>query len=168
MLDISVGIKRKFLVVYDHPNGEHWEDTFENLTPDAALNTILSIIYGTTAKSAAFYVGLITGPGSGNTYAAGDTAASHAGWTEAVPYSNANRVTATFPATATSKSISNSGSPAVFNVNGSATIAGCFLIDNNTKSGSSGNLMGEGNFSSGDKSVSSGGTLTVTVTATGS
>jgi hypothetical protein len=157
----------RYMVVYDNPEtGEHWEDTFDNLVPDVGLNAILSTFYGTTAKAAGFFIGLVTGPGSGNTYAAGDTMASHAGWSEAVPYSNGTRVAATFAATASAKSIGNGAAAAVFNINGSATIAGCFLTDNSTKSGSAGTLMGVGNFSSGDKSVSSGGTLTVTVTAT--
>lgn len=154
-------------VVYDNPEtGEHWEDDFKNIVPDVAQNAILSTIYGSTAKPAGLYLGLVTGPGAGNTYAAGDTMGGHGGWTEAVPYSNANRPTATFPATATAKAISNSGSPAVFNINGSATIAGMFLCDSNAKSGGSGVLFGVGNFSSGDKAVSAGGTLTVTITAT--
>jgi hypothetical protein len=107
----------------------------------------------------------VTGPGSGNTYAAADTMSSHAGWTEAVPYSDANRVTATW-GSASGQSISNSGSPASFTINGTATVAGCFLTTNNTKSGTSGTLVGVGNFTGGDRSVASGGTLTVTVTAT--
>lgn len=156
-------------VVYDNPiTGEHWEDTFDNAMPDVALNLILSIVYGTTAKPGGYYIGLVTGPGSGNTYATGDTMSSHAGWTESTPYSDSTRVACTFPATASSKSISNSASAAVFHINATATVAGCFLADNSTKGGTSGNLMGVGNFSSGDKSVSSGGTLTVTVTATAS
>lgn len=167
-MEIKTVHEHTYVVRYEHPDGTTWEDTFQNLVPNVALNAILSTIYGSTAKAAGFYVGLVTGPGSGNTYAAGDTMGSHAGWTEAVPYSNGTRVAATFPATSTSQAISNSGSAAVFNINGSATVAGCFLADNSTKSGTSGTLMGVGNFSSGDKSVSSGGTLTVTVSATAS
>lgn len=163
--DMKMKLKQRYHVSYEHPDGTKWEDDFENLTPDVGLNNILSTFYGTTAKAAGFYLGLVTGPGGGNTYAAGDTMSSHGGWAEAVPYSNATRVAATFPATASSKSISNSASAAVFNINGSATVAGLLIVDQNTKSGSSGTLMGVGNFSSGDKSVSSGGTLTVTITA---
>jgi len=167
-MDLHSRFGHIFKVVYDHPDGTHWEDTFHNTVPDVAHNNILSVIYGSTAKAAGFYLLLVTGPGSGNTYAAGDTMAAHAGWTEAVPYSNSTRVAATFPATASAKSISNSGSPGVFNINGTATIAGIGLTDGSAKSGTSGTLMGVGNFATGDKSVSSGGTLTCTCTASSS
>lgn len=166
---LGVAVHHRYHVIYDNPlTQEHWEDDIENLVPDVKLNEILSVIYGTTAKPGTMYVGLVTGPGSGNTYAAADTMSSHAGWTEATPYSDTTRRTASFAATATSKSISNSSSPAVFNINATATVAGCFMADNSTKSGTTGTLAGVGSFSSGDKSVSSGGTLTVTVTATAS
>ncbi len=145
-----------------------WEDDIVNLVPDVWLTNILSIIYGTTSKVTNYYLGLVLGPGSGNTYAAGDTMGSHTGWSETVPYSDTSRPACTWPATASNKSISNSASPAVFHINATATVAGCFLTTDNTKSGSGGTLCGVGNFSSGDKSVSSGGTLTVTVTATAS
>jgi hypothetical protein len=163
---IALRPEHRYRVEYSHPNGDHWVDEFDNLVPDVGLNSILSIVYGSTAKAAGYFLGLVTGPGGSNSYVAGDSMSSHAGWTEAVPYSNGTRPAATFPSTATSKSISNSGNAAVFNINGNGTIAGVFLTDNNTKSGSTGTLMGVGNFSSGDKTVSSGGTLTVTVTAT--
>jgi hypothetical protein len=92
--------------------------------------------------------------------------ASHAGWTETVPYSNTTRLAATFPATATSKAIAITA--AVFNINANATVGGCFLCTDSTKSGTAGILCGVGNFTSGDKSVSTNGTLTVNVSATAS
>ncbi len=71
------------------------------------------------------------------------------------------------------KSVTNSATPAVFNINGTATIGGSFLISGtagsaDTKSGTGGTLRSCGAFSTGDKAVSNGGTLTVTITATGS
>lgn len=154
-----------FRVDYAHPDGSAWTDYVYNIVPDAALNVILDTYYGSTAKDSGKYVGLVTGPGASNTYAAGDTMSAHAGWAEAVPYSDATRPAATF-GSASGKSISNGGSPSAFNCNATATVAGCFLVTNNTKSGSSGTLVGVGNFSGGDRAVASGGTLTVTVTAT--
>jgi hypothetical protein len=143
-----------------------WRDTIDNLVVDAWLTNILSIIYGSTAKVTNYYVGLVTGPGNGNTYAAGDAMNAHGGWTEASPYSNGSRPACTWPATGANKSISNSVSPAVFNINGNGTIAGCFLATDNQKGAGNGTLCGVGNFGSGDKAVSANGTLTVTVTAT--
>jgi hypothetical protein len=113
-----------------------------------------------------WYLGLY-GAAASNTPAAGDTMASHAGWTEIVPYSNANRVTAVL-ATATTANPSvatNTASPAVFNINATATVGGAFLTSNNTKSGSTGTLFSAADFGSpGDRSVVSGDTLSVTYT----
>lgn len=162
---VGVGVKQTYAVHYEHPDGTTWDETVHNIVPNAALNAMLDILYGATAKFSALYTFLVTGPGASNTYAAGDTAGTHAGWAENVAYSDANRPTATF-GSASGQSTSNSASPAVFNINGTATIAGCGLSTVNTKSGTTGTLVGVGNFTGGDRSVAAGGTLTVTVTAT--
>jgi hypothetical protein len=115
--------------------------------------------------SAAWYLGLVDGPGAGNTYAAADTMSSHAGWTENAGYSQSTRVAATFgSATVADPSvIDNSGSVAVFSINATSTIAGAFLTSDDTKSGTSGILFSVSNFQSpGDRSVVSGDTLNVT------
>jgi hypothetical protein len=161
-----------YRVSYRHPESgsgvlgtDNWDEVIENIVPNVGLNAMLDILYGATAKWSALYVFLVTGPGAGNTYAAGDTMSSHVGWTEAVPYSDSTRPAATF-GSASSQAISNSSSPAAFNCNATATVAGCGLATVNTKSGSTGTLVSVGNFTGGDRSVASGGTLTVTVTAT--
>lgn len=171
-LGLKLAVKHEYDLVYVHPDSgsgrygtDNWIEHFANIVPNVALNAILDILYGATAKWTALYVFLVTGPGSGNTYAAGDTMSSHSGWTEAVPYSDATRPAATF-GSASSQSISNSASPATFNINATATLAGCGLATNNTKSGTTGTLVSAGNFTGGDRAVASGGTLTVTATAT--
>lgn len=141
-----------------------WEDTFHNLVVTAGLNKYLDATLKTGLTSPTWYVGLVTGPGTGTTYALADTMASHAGWTEDQTYSNATRPAFT-PGTIASGSVDNSASKAVFNVNGTATIAGGFLSDNSTKGGTTGTLLGAGDFSGGDRAVQSGDTLNVTVTA---
>lgn len=142
-----------------------WVDDVFNLVTTAGLNKYLDATLKTGLTTPAWFVGLVTGPGSGTTYAAGDTMASHAGWAEDATYSNATRPAFT-PGTITGGSVDNSASKAVFNINGTATIAGGFLVDNSTKSGSTGTLLGEGDFTGGDRAVQNGDTLNVTVTAT--
>jgi hypothetical protein len=91
--------------------------------------------------------------------------ASHAGWTEVTDYSNSERPTATFgSATVADPSvIDNSGSVAVFNINGTTTVGGAFLSSDDTKGGSTGILFSAADFQSpGDRSVTSGDTLNVT------
>jgi len=150
---------------------DSWTIEYDNIVPDVALNKILDDTYKTKTPDASFYVGLITGPGAAGC-AAGDTMASHPGWTENVVYSDATRPAWT-PGAVSGKSVSNSASPAQFNINGTATVGGAFLISGaagsaNTKAGSSGTPRSCGPFSTGDKAVTNGGTLTVTITATAS
>ena len=114
--------------------------------------------------SAAWYLGLVTGPGSGTSFAAADTLASHAGWTENTAYTG-NRKAVTFgtATTADPSVITNSAAPSTFTMNANAqTIAGAFLCSVDT--GTSGVLFSAGDFTGGDKIVDSGDTLSVTYT----
>lgn len=143
-----------------------WEAESKNLVVNVGLKDMNEKYFTGVTYSAAWYIGLY-GAASSNNPAAGDTAASHAGWTEETGYSNANRPTATFgtSTTADPSVISNSASPASFNINATATIGGAFLISNNTKGGTTGILFSAADFQSpGDRSVVNGDTLNVTYT----
>lgn len=137
-----------------------WRDGFWNIVVTTGLNKLLDATFKNGLTTPAWYVGL---KGTG-TMVAGDTMASHAGWAEIVPYSDANRPTYT-PGTIASGAVDNSASKAVFNINATSTVYGCFLADNNTKSGTTGTLYGGGDFSS-SRAVVNGDTLNVTVTLT--
>ncbi len=140
---------------------EKWSDTFHNLVVDEGLQDMNSKYFSGSGYTAAFYLGLVTGPGAGVVYAGTDTLASHA-WTENTNYAG-NRKAVTFgtATTADPSVISNSASPSVFSINTNAqVIAGAFLCTVDT--GTSGILFSAGNFTIGDKSVDSGDTLSVT------
>ena len=140
-----------------------WADKFDNLVTTVGKNFMLDTTFSGSAYTAGWFLGLVTGPGSGNTYAVGNTMATHAGWTESVAYSNSTRVAAVFSAASAG---SKATSAAVFSINATATIAGSFLVNNSTKSGTTGVLYSVGNFTGGDRLVASGDTLNVTYTAT--
>jgi hypothetical protein len=143
-----------------------WEENLKNLVVNVGLKDMNDKYFTGSAYTAAWYIGLY-GAAASNNPAAGDTAASHAGWTEVVPYSNATRPAATFAAatTADPSVITNSASPASFSIDDTATVGGAFLISNNTKSGSTGVLFSASDFAApGDRSVASGDTLAVTYT----
>lgn len=142
-----------------------WREDIENLVTTVGLNKLLDATFKTGLTTPAWYVGLVNNA-SFSAYSAADTAGSHAGWLEGVPYSNANRVTWT-PGSVSGGSVDNSGSVAVFNINATLTVRGAFLIDNNTKSGTTGTLYGEGDFSA-SRAVLSGDTMNVTITLTAS
>ena len=148
---------------FDVDGNLKWSDEFDNLVTTVGKNFMLDTTFSGSAYTAAWFLGLVTGPGTTNTYAAADTMATHAGWAESVAYSNAARVTAAF---GTAASSSKATSAAVFNINATATVAGSFLTTVSTKSGTTGTLYSVGNFSGGDRLVTSGDTLNVTYTAT--
>lgn len=102
-----------------------------------------------SSYTAAFYIGLIEG--SSPITAATDTMSSHAGWTEATPYSNSTRPSTTFgTATTANPSAINSGSGyAVFNINATTNLYGAFLTTDSTKSGTTGILFCVANLTSG-------------------
>jgi len=143
-----------------------WEENLKNLVVNVGLKDMNDKYFTGSAYTAAWYIGLY-GAAASNDPAAGDTAASHAGWTEVVPYSNATRPAATFAAatTADPSVITNSASPASFSIDATATVGGAFLISDNTKSGSTGVLFSASDFAApGDRSVASGDQINVTYT----
>ena len=147
---------------HDKDGNLKWEESAHNLVVNTGLQDMNTQYFKGSGYSAAWYLGLVTGPGSGNTYAAGNTLASHAGWTEDANYTG-NRKAVSFgtATTADPSVITNTASPAQFTMNATTTIAGAFLC--NASSGTSGTLFSVANFQSpGDRSVVSGDVLSVT------
>ena len=143
-----------------------WTGSVPNLVVNAGLAYMAGSALTSVAQITSWFIGLY-GAAASNTPAAGDTMASHAGWTEVVPYSNANRVAAVFvTATTANPSVATtSASPASFSINATSTVGGAFLTTSNTKSGTTGTLFSASDFTSpGDRSVVSGDTLNVTYT----
>lgn len=149
---------------YDKDGNLKWVDGGENIIVNTGLDDILDKYYKGSAYTAAHYVGLTDGT---PTVAAGDTMSSHAGWSEVTAYSESVRQTLTL-GSVSSQSVDNSASKASYSINGTATVGGFFLTTNNTKSGTTGTLVGAVAFTGGDKSVANGDTLNVTATLTAS
>lgn len=143
-----------------------WTAESQNLVVNAGLAYMAGTALTSVAQITTWYLGLY-GAAASNTPAASDTMSSHAGWTEITPYSNSTRVTATFvtATTANPSVVTNVASPAVFNINDTATVGGAFLTSGSAKSGTTGTLFSAADFGSpGDRSVVSGDTLSVTYT----
>lgn len=143
-----------------------WDrDVGHNLVVDVGLNDLLDKYLAGATYTAAWYMGLISSSGW-SAIAAGDTMASHAGWTETSAYSQASRpTTAWSAASGKSKSLS---SALTFSINAAVTVKGGFLANNATKGGTTGILFSAKLFTGGDKAVDNGDTLSVSYTATGS
>jgi hypothetical protein len=143
-----------------------WSEDGPNLVTTEGKNDALTQYLKGASYTAAFYVALVDNANF-TAYAAGDTAAQingTNGWDEGVPYSNATRVAWT-GGTASGGSISNTASPAAFNINATLTVRGGFLDTSSVKSGTAGVLYGENDFAA-PRAVLSGDTLNVTVTCT--
>ena len=150
-------------VCRDANGAEKWRDTIDNIVVNAGLNYLLDAGLSGGTQITTWYLGLLSAT---PTVAAGDTMASHAGWTEVVAYDEANRVTWADGGVA-SQSVSNSASPADFTISANSTqIGGAFLTSNNTKSGTTGTLYAAGAFTAGNKDLDDNDTIEVTFTGT--
>jgi hypothetical protein len=143
-----------------------WETEFPNLVVNEGLKDMNTKYFTGSSYTAAWYMGLITGPGSGTSFSADDTLASHAGWTEYTDYSGGVRPQITFgtPTTADPSVATNSATPTAFSISGTGgVVAGAFVCS--ATSGTSGVLFSAADFESpGDRTVVSGDVLTVTYT----
>lgn len=159
-MDDEVRIKGRYVAECYGPDGVlKWRDTIENLVTTAGKNDALDKHLAGSSYTAAWYMGLISSTGYTTGPAAGDTMASHSGWTEDQNYSQASRPTCAFSsASSGSKALSSSLS---FSINASTTIKGAFINSVATKGGATGTLFSAGLFSGGDKAMANGDTLSV-------
>jgi hypothetical protein len=99
-----------------------------------------------------------------------DTQASHATWNEVggtnAPTYTGNRKTPVFGAA--TGGVKTTSAAVVFAMTGSGTVAGCFINigGSATKDDTTGTLFSAGDFTAGNKVVTSGDTLSVTYAAT--
>lgn len=138
-----------------------WVEDFENLVTTVGKNKYLDATIKTGLTTPAWYVGLKdTG-----TAVVGDTMSSHGSWVEIhTIYSQGTRPAYT-PGTISGGSVDNSASKAVFSITSSDDVYGAFLVDENTKNGTSGTLLAVGDFAA-QRSVANGDTLNVQITLT--
>jgi len=131
-----------------------WKAEAHNLVVTVGLQHILDVVFAGSTQVNPWYVGLTAGSPSP---AAGDTMASHAGWTEFTTYSESVRQT--YTDARTGQSVDNDASKAAFSINGSGTVGGAFLVSDSTKGGSSGTLLCAVAATEGNRSVVSGDTI---------
>ena len=156
----AMTLKGKYVVECRDSEGNlKWTDEIANLVTTVGKNHALDTELAGSAYTAAWYVGLIGAASYTTGAAVGDTAASHGGWVEDQTYSNGTRPAATFAAASGGSKATSAAS--VFNMNGTVTIKGCFLITVATKGGTTGTLFSAGTFSGGDKVLGNGDVLNV-------
>ena len=175
----SVGIEGHYHVVCRDADGNiKWEEEFPNLVNAVGKELMLDTLLSTsgTYTTVGPFLGLIDG--ASPTFAAGDTMASHGGWTEFTNYTvggSAVRGTAVFSAaTSTGSSPTNvttkTASAITYTITGGGgTVGGCFLVTgsgaSSTQGNTSGTLYSAGAFATA-KITTSGDTVSVTYSTT--
>lgn len=147
---------------FDKDGKLKWSETADNLVVKEGAKYMNDTFFAGSAYSATWYIGLITGPGSGTTISGDDTLASHTGWTEFTDYTG-DRVSASFgdPATLADPSVMTTSAASQFVIDDTGTVAGAFLTDVDT--GTVGVLFSASDFTSpGDRDVVAGDTINVT------
>lgn len=146
---------------FDKYGNLKWEDLG---SPNLVVNTGLDWILTNDLAGATLYMGLTD---ASPTPAAGDTMASHAGWTEFTEYTSTPRLT-WGQGEPSSQQVTNATAVS-FSVNAnSQTAGGLFITTDSTKGGTAGTLFSVVAFSQGNKAVDSGDTIEVTYTLTAS
>src|SRR4249920_3881681 len=144
-----------------------WRDTIENVVATVGKNLALdTFLAGSAYTVVGPFMGLISST-SYSAVAAGDTMTSHAGWLEAgganAPTYSGNRKTAAWSAAASgAKTLS---AALVYAITSTGTVKGAFMAYGTaasaTKDDTGGILWSAGTFSTGDKAVVNGDTLSV-------
>lgn len=162
-MNMGVALKSFYEVDCYHDGVLVWSDSFYNLVTTVGKNALLDRAFFSGFVTPTWYVGLVDDAGFVQ-YSVADTMSSHADWDESVIYSEATRQAYTVVA-ASSGSMSNAASRALFSINDTGTIRGAFLTSNSTKSGTTGTLYGEGDFALA-RAVISGDVLSIKITLT--
>lgn len=145
---------------YDAQGNLKWSDVADNLVVNEGLDDLLNRYFKGSSYTAAHFVGLT---GTTPAIAAGDTLASHAGWTEVTAYSGNRK--GFVPGTVASQSVDNSDSRAEFTISTNATVIGGLFLAT-VATGTGGTLYGVAAFTLGDKTLDADDILRVTATAT--
>ena len=174
----SVGIEGYYHVVCRDSDGNiKWEEEFPNLVNAVGKQLMLdTLLSGSSYTTVGPFLGLISG--ASPTFAAGDTMASHGGWTEFTNYTvggSAVRGTAVFSAASSTGSsptnvTTKTASAITYTITGGGgTVGGCFLVTgsgaSSTQGNTSGTLYSAGAFSTA-KVTTAGDTVSVTYSTT--
>jgi hypothetical protein len=131
-----------------------------NIVVNQGLDDILDVMLSAGTQDTTWFLGLTANT---PTFAAADTLASHAGWTEFTDYDEINRV-AFVDGGVSGQSVDNAASPAEFTSSSDAnSVGGSFLAGVNT--GTAGRIYAGAAFGS-NKAIDTGETVTVTATFT--
>lgn len=154
----------------DKDGNEKWRDEFPNTVATVGKNLSLDTILAGAAYTVTGPFMFLISSVSFSAISAGDTMASHAGWTEAgvtnAPTYTVPRKTAVFSAAAAGAKALSAG--LVFTFTGTGTVKGAGIVFGtgavSTVDNTSGTLLSAGLFTGGDRAVLATDTLTISYT----
>lgn len=136
--------------------------TAHNGIVNGGKDKVLGVMFNAVAQITTWFMGLINNSPT-PTLAAADTMAIHGGWNEShTEYDETPRPT--WPEDPASGQQITNTTEVVFTINATLTIAGFFLVSNNTKGGTAGTLWCTALFDGGAQAVISGDKIKVTYT----
>lgn len=140
------------------------EYQIDNLVVNEGKQDFLNTYFtgGTQILANSWFMGLLDNSGFTGIVAT-DTAASHGGWVEFTGYSQSTRPLWGQVAPGTGITTITNTTPATFDITGTGTLKGGFIISNSTKGGTSGKLWAAAAFPS-PVAVTSGDQVKVTYT----
>jgi hypothetical protein len=139
-------------------------ETARNEVVSGGLNSLINVSIAGATQITQWYVVPTDGT---PTIAAGDTYASHAGWTEITAYDEGTRQTYDEASSGTG-ALSNTASPATLTINASTTIGGAGLVGGGSAPSTKGNTAGGGTllsvvaFTGGDRALVDDDVLEIT------
>jgi hypothetical protein len=139
---------------FDADGNIKWIDEFHNLTTILGADKLNDVQWRSSSFTSAPTVGLT---GSAPTFANSDTLAAHPGWTEITAYAGSRP--ALVMAASSNRVATNAANKASFVFNANVTIGGAFVVLD-------GVLIGGGALNGGDRAISNGETLLITITNT--
>jgi hypothetical protein len=158
----GIALRGCFIIeCFDKDGTFKWRQTCPNLIVNAGLQHALDVLMSGSTQTDPWYVGLTDGT---PTVAAGDTMASHAGWTEITAYDETGRQA--YVEVRSGQSMSNTASKATFTISGTTTVGGAFLTSASDKGGSTGTLLCGAAAAEGDRSVVDDDVLNIEYTFT--
>jgi hypothetical protein len=138
-----------------------WTNKNHNIVVNSGLQESIDVTLLNGTQSPSWYIVPTTGT---PTFAAADTPASHAGWTENEDYDEAVRQTWT--GVRTGQVVTNSASPGVINITAGSTFGGAALLNNSTKGGTTGIMFSGVVATEGDQVLGAGGSLSMVYSIT--
>jgi hypothetical protein len=145
------------MVAKDPQGNVKWTDEGKNLIVTEGLNYLLE----NDIVASTLYIGLTDGA---PTVAAGDTMASHAGWTEVTAYDEPARPA--WGQGAACGGVTTNATAATFTASGTTNVGGGFLTTVATKGGTTGTLFSVKAATEGDRALVAADTLDVTISLT--